>query len=84
KHDGRRSLAAAWLLAPHALGAWINARLWTRRRPQPDAITGDVWLGRLPNTVDMHGGPFAALCDLCAELPAPRGPWAYAGHAWLD
>ncbi|MGC8040497.1 hypothetical protein ACP3WQ_24480, partial [Salmonella enterica] len=59
KHDGRRSLAAAWLLAPHALGAWINARLWTRRRPQPDAITGDVWLGRLPNTVDMHGGPFA-------------------------
>ena len=84
KHDGRRSLAAAWLLAPHALGAWINARLWTRRRPQPDAITGDVWLGRLPNTVDMHAGPFAALCDLCAELPAPRGPWAYAGHAWLD
>ncbi|MGO0790982.1 phosphatase PAP2/dual specificity phosphatase family protein [Herbaspirillum seropedicae] len=84
KRDGRRSLAAAWLLAPHALGAWINARLWTRRHPQPDAITDDVWLGPLPGKAGMSAGRFAALCDLSAELPAPRGHWRYAGHPWLD
>jgi membrane-associated phospholipid phosphatase len=84
KIDGKRSLAATWLLAPYTWGAARNARLWTRRHPQPDAITDDVWLGRLPTSIEMCAGRFAALCDLCAELPAPRGYWRYAGHAWLD
>lgn len=84
KHNGRLSLAATWLFAPYTLGAWINARLWTRKRPRADAIAGDVWLGRLPSPAGMRAGGFAALCDLTAELPAPRGPWRHAGHAWLD
>lgn len=84
KREGRLSLAAACLLAPHTLGAWINARLWTRQRPQADAIADDVWLGPLPTAVGVQAGGFTALCDLTAELPAPRGSWRYVGHPWLD
>lgn len=84
KQDGRHSLAAALLLAPYTLGAWLNSRWWTRKRPQPDHIADDVWLGRLPTAADMKAGGFAALCDLTAELPAPHGAWRYAGHPWLD
>lgn len=84
KLDGRHSLATTWLAAPYTLGAWINSRLWTRQRPQADAITDDIWLGRLPTPSEMQAGGFSALCDLTAELPAPLGPWRYAGHPWLD
>lgn len=84
KHDGRHSLGAALLLAPYTLGAWINSRLWTRRRPAPDPIADGVWLGRMPNARDMAAGGFRALLDLTAELPAPRGPWQYAALPWLD
>lgn len=84
KQEGRHSLGAALLLAPYTLGAWLNSRWWTRRRPLPDCIVGDVWLGRLPTAAAMKAGGFAALCDLTAELPAPLGSWRYAGHPWLD
>ncbi|KAF1038557.1 MAG: putative protein YnbD [Herbaspirillum frisingense] len=84
KTDGRASLASAWLFAPYTLGAWINARLWTRQRPHPDHIIDDIWLGRLPDAAQMRAGGFAALCDLTAELPPPAGVWRYAGHPWLD
>lgn len=84
KLDGRHSLAASLLLAPYLLGAWLNSRWWTRRSPGPDAILDNVWLGRLPSTKEMSGGEFSALCDLTAEVPAPRGNWNYAGLAWLD
>jgi protein-tyrosine phosphatase len=84
KRDGRHSLAATLLLAPYLLGAWLNSRWWTRRRPAPDAILDNVWLGRMPSAQDMRSGGFSALCDLTAEIPAPRGNWNYAGLAWLD
>ncbi|MGV8892728.1 MAG: phosphatase PAP2/dual specificity phosphatase family protein [Burkholderiaceae bacterium] len=84
KQNGRHSLAVALLFAPYVLGAWLNARWWTRRRPAPAAILDGVWLGRLPNAHAMRNGGFAALYDLTAELPAPRGNWHYAGLAWLD
>jgi protein-tyrosine phosphatase len=84
KRDGRHSLAVAILLAPYIVGAWLNSRWWTRRRPQPDEILDHVWLGRLPTRDEMAGSHFAALCDLTAELPAPRGSWHYAGLPWLD
>jgi protein-tyrosine phosphatase len=84
KRDGRLSLAAASLLAPYTLGAWINSRLWTRHAPHPTAITDDVWLGRLPTAKEMKRGGFTALYDLTAELPAPLGSWRYLGSAWLD
>lgn len=84
KQDGRHSLAAAWLLAPYTLGAWINSRLWTHRHPAPDHLADGVWLGRLPDATAMRAGGFRGLLDLTAELPAPRGEWAYTGLPWLD
>ncbi|MGE8321883.1 MAG: phosphatase PAP2/dual specificity phosphatase family protein [Pseudomonas sp.] len=63
--DGRLSNAANWLLAPYLLAAWANSRLWTRRHPQADEVCDGVYLGRIP----WRGTPFAAVVDLCAELP---------------
>lgn len=84
KRDGQHSLAVTILLAPYLAGAWLNSRWWTRQRPAPDAIADNVWLGRLPTRKEMAAGKFGALCDLTAELPAPRGNWRYAGLPWLD
>ena len=63
--DGRLSNAASWLLAPYLVGAWVNSRLWTRHHPQADEVCDGVYLGRIPG----HSTPFAAIVDLCAELP---------------
>ncbi|MFF7862925.1 phosphatase PAP2/dual specificity phosphatase family protein [Pseudomonas monteilii] len=63
--DGRLSNASRWLLAPYLAGAWLNSRLWTRRHPQADEVCDGVYLGRIP----MRGTQFAAIIDLCAELP---------------
>jgi len=84
KCDGQHSLAVTILLAPYLAAAWLNSRWWTRQRPGPDAIADNVWLGRLPTDKEMAAGKFSALCDLTAELPAPRGGWHYAGLPWLD
>ena len=84
KHEGQHGVAASVLLAPYVAGAWLNSRWWTRHRPQPDAILDNVWLGRMPTSQDMLTGRFSALCDLTAELPAPRGDWHYVGLPWLD
>jgi hypothetical protein len=91
KHAGRHSLAARWLFAPYMLGAWINSRLWTRRRPGPDPIAGGVWLGRLPTAREFAAwartrGGETALFDLAAELPAPVLPAGarYDGAPCLD
>ncbi len=73
KHDGRQSLAVRWLLAPYRLGAWINSRLWTRRRPAPDRVTERVWLGRLPTADELARHRFDALVDMTAEFDSPRG-----------
>lgn len=72
--DGRLSTAAGWLLAPYMLGAWLNSRLWTFRRPAPDEVCDGVWLGRLPGARELARSPFRSVVDLCAELPlAPQG-----------
>jgi hypothetical protein len=87
KEGGHHPFALSVLLAPYQMGAWINSRLWTRRHPAPDSIVDDIWLGRLPNAAEMRTGitgGFAALFDLCAELPAPQGEWRYACRPWLD
>lgn len=84
KHAGRQPLGAALLLAPYTLGAWLNSRLWTRKSPAPGLIADGVWLGRLPDSRAMEAGGFRALLDLTAELPAPRGKWAYTQLPWLD
>ncbi|HOY02869.1 MAG TPA: dual specificity protein phosphatase family protein, partial [Zoogloea sp.] len=84
KRDGRHALGAALLLAPYTLGAWLNSRLWTRNSPAPGLIADGVWLGRLPDSRAMQTGGFRALLDLTAELPAPKGDWAYMQIPLLD
>ena len=81
---GRLSLAARLLLAPYLLGAMLNAWLWTRSAPRPQRIAENVWLGRL---ADQHAAAlqgFAAVIDLCAELPAPRSGTSYVAIPMLD
>jgi membrane-associated phospholipid phosphatase len=70
--DGRLTVAARWLYAPYLLGAWLNARWWTRHAPAPVEVADGVWLGRLPSAREAAG--FAAIVDCSAELGAPRGP----------
>jgi protein-tyrosine phosphatase len=65
---GRLSIGARGLLMPYLIGARINSRLWTRRHPQPAAVTEDVWIGRIPGAADLRTSPFAAIVDLSAEL----------------
>lgn len=80
--DGRLSAASSWLLAPYLLGAWINSRAWTRNHPQPDAVADGVWLGRIPGKA--KGQAFAAIADLCAELPCRVEGKVYRELASLD
>jgi len=84
KDGASRSVASAWLFAPYTLGAWINSRLWTARRPRPDLVADGVWIGRMPTTREMTRQRFAAIVDLAAELPGPAGPWHCAAIPWLD
>lgn len=80
--NGRLSPAATALLAPYLLGAWINSRLWTFRQPAPSQVTEGIYLGRLPGTGKLDG--YAAVVDLCAELPLLRTPRAYCSLPSLD
>jgi len=80
--DGSLSPAARWLFAPYLIAAWINSRLWTKSQPDPREIVDNIWLGRIPN----HGQlmPFAAVVDMCAELPLNPGMRGYQVVPVLD
>lgn len=80
--DGKLSPATRWLLAPYLLGAWINSRLWTRRQPEPVLVLDNVWLGRNPDQQQLQ--PFAAVVDMCAELPVDPGHRGYQCIPVLD
>ncbi|WP_447587816.1 phosphatase PAP2/dual specificity phosphatase family protein [Aquipseudomonas campi] len=80
--DGRLTQAVNWLFAPYLLGAWLNSRLWTRRQPAPSEIVPGIWLGRLPDAKQLQG--FAAVVDLCAELPLNTQGKAYRSIPVLD
>lgn len=82
RSDGSLSPAAYWLLAPYLVGAWLNSRLWTRKHPQADQVIDNVWLGRVPESQPAQH--FAAIVDLCAELPASVGTRAYRSLPQLD
>lgn len=82
--DGRMTTAVLWLYGPYLLGAWINSRLWTRRRPQPDLVRDGVWLGRLPGARDLRTGSHVAIVDLCAELPLAPARQHYTALPQLD
>ena len=75
--DGRLSNAASWLLAPYLLGAWLNSRMWTRKRPQADEVCDGVFLGRIPGLG--AASSFNAVVDLTAELPCFACAAAFAG-----
>ena len=68
--DGRMSLAALALFLPYLIGAWINSRLWTRHDDEAAAVGDDVFIGR--NPWPRAAREFAAIVDLCAELPGSR------------
>lgn len=80
--DGRLSAASSWLLAPYLAAAWINSRAWTRKHPQPDEVADGVWLGRIPRRGEAQA--FAAIADLCAELPCRVKGKPYRELASLD
>ena len=67
--DGRHSLGARLLLWPYRVGAWLNARWWTRGiEPSAPLAGGRVWVGRLPLRCERDHRRFARLVDLTAEL----------------
>lgn len=70
--DGQLSLAAAWLLAPYLLGAWLNSRWWTRNHAKYNEIAPGIWLGRLPAPTDAIWHTVHTVVDLSAELPLIR------------
>lgn len=82
--DGRLGIAVRWLLAPYLSAAWLNARLWTWRRPQPDEILPGLWLGRLPSAAELQRSPFKALLDVTAELSCRTQAQAYRTLPLLD
>ncbi|SDV46144.1 phosphatase PAP2/dual specificity phosphatase family protein [Chitinasiproducens palmae] len=81
---GRLSLAVRWLAPFYVMAAWFNSRAWTGRHPRPDAITDDVWLGRIPSGRDLARDGFAGIVDLCAELPIAPGTRLYRNLPVLD
>ncbi|UVJ42928.1 phosphatase PAP2/dual specificity phosphatase family protein [Pseudomonas sp. LS1212] len=82
--DGRLSAAVTWLLAPYLATAWLNSRFWTRRKPQPDQVCTDVWLGPILTRRTLRASPFKAVVDLCAELPLDARGYPYRSIALLD
>ncbi|SDB89808.1 phosphatase PAP2/dual specificity phosphatase family protein [Acinetobacter boissieri] len=73
---GRMSVAVLILLTPYLIAAWVNSRLWTRKKPQPSLIIQNethfpkhiqLYLGRISRFKTLQ--QFDGLLDTCAELP---------------
>lgn len=86
--NGRLTPAALGLLAPYLLGAWVNSRVWTRKRPLAVPVAPDLGLGlllgRLPGPGDAARMDLAAIVDVSAELPCATGGRAYFNVPMLD
>jgi hypothetical protein len=81
--DGRHSLGSRLLLWPYRVGAWLNARWWTRGLPGSVALDGGrVWLGRVPLPWEPDHGRFAQIVDLTGELALRHA--GVRSIAWLD
>lgn len=68
---GRMRWSTRWLLMPYRLGAWLNARLWTRRLPASAEVVTGLRLGRVPGAVEWAAAGRPRLVSLCAELQLP-------------
>ena len=82
--DGSMSAAALWLLWPYFLGAWLNARWWTRKSALVDALAPQCFIGRSLGADERARCGIAAIVDVCAELPCSARPAAYACVPMLD
>lgn len=79
---GRHSLSSRLLFFPYQIGAWLNARWWTRSLPGSVLIGEGVWLGRLPLAWEADYDRFSRIVDVTSELSIQhRGVQA---HGWLD
>jgi protein-tyrosine phosphatase len=80
--DGRIDWATRLILLPYLLGAWLNARLWTRNEPRCVEIADGVWLGRFPSAADcrdMH-----SIVDMTCEFSRPGSTGIWAAIPMLD
>lgn len=85
KHsNGYMSVASTLLLAPYLLGAWLNSRWWTRHHRAANALTSNIWIGRLPAGKHEMPDGVDGLLDLCAELPCRAGSRLYIHEPALD
>ncbi len=82
--DGSLSAATRWLLMPYLLGARLNAWWWTRNEHGVNAVTPQLWIGRLPTGSGPPPAAVGAVVDLCAELPCNLHGRAYATVPALD
>jgi protein-tyrosine phosphatase len=80
--DGRIDWATRLVLLPYLLGAWLNARLWTRHDEPRIEIADGVWLGRFPSTADCKG--MNAVVDTTSEFSRSRFPGTWASFPMLD
>ena len=82
--DGSLSTASQWLLAPYLIGAWLNARWWNRHTLAANAVTLEVWIGRLPSGSQPLPMGVTTVVDLCAELPYTAAASKYVAVPALD
>jgi protein-tyrosine phosphatase len=82
--DGSMGAAAWWLFGPYFLGAWLNARWWTRSTAGADPVVPGLLLGRLPTRKDREAHGARAVVDLTAELPCAAGGTRYVNVPVLD
>lgn len=82
--DGRLTGAATWLLAPYLAGAWLNSRWWTRSVRLAVVVVPGLLLGRIPSGAEVRRGHYAAVVDLCAELPVNAAGVHYEVVPMLD
>jgi protein-tyrosine phosphatase len=66
KHAGVSSLAVHWLTAPYRAGAALSRMYFLRQVPPAVEVAEGVWLGSINAARDTQ---FAAVLDLCAEIP---------------
>lgn len=67
--DGSMSAGAWGLFAPYFAGAWFNSRIRNAGRAKSGVVADGVSVGRIPGPLDAGRRQFAAIVDLCAELP---------------
>ncbi|WP_348945946.1 phosphatase PAP2/dual specificity phosphatase family protein [Chitinibacter sp. FCG-7] len=73
KIGGETSFAVRWLTAPYRLGAALSRWYFLRQVPPAVEVAEGVWLGASTAAGDPR---FAAVLDLCAEIPRQVHPAA--------